>query len=170
MKEEKVLGILKSAILLEKRGENFYRKIAELSKNEEVADFFMKMSHEERLHARTLKEQYEAYQGNKKFDPLVNEKYTQSACEKPVDAILDPKLKNLIAAADFEAASISAAIAMEQAAIKLYSERAEHARDKNEKELYSWLVNWERGHLETLVELDKEIQEKIWYDNNFWPM
>ena len=79
------------------------------------------------------------------------------------------ELKEEISAADYEAAAISAAIAMEKNAIRLYSDRASDAADPNEKALYKWLAEWERQHLNFLAEIDKELTEKIWYDNNFWP-
>ena len=33
-----------------------------------------------------------------------------------------------------------------------------------------WLADWEKSHMTMLAELDKEIKEKIWYDNSFWPL
>jgi rubrerythrin len=58
---------------------------------------------------------------------------------------------------------------MEKKAIAVYSERAESATDQSEKELYQWLSNWEKDHLQILAQLDKELMEQIWYDNSFWP-
>ena len=58
---------------------------------------------------------------------------------------------------------------METKSIEVYSERAQAATDPNEKELYLWLADWEKGHHKLLVNLNKELTEKVWYDNNFWP-
>ena len=58
---------------------------------------------------------------------------------------------------------------MEERAIKLYAERAEVASDSGEKALYRWLAEWERKHLNYLLNIDKELTEKVWFDNNFWP-
>jgi hypothetical protein len=33
---------------------------------------------------------------------------------------------------------------------------------------YQWLAEWERGHHQLLFQLDQELKEKIWTDNNFW--
>ncbi|MFH1993288.1 MAG: ferritin family protein [Pseudomonadota bacterium] len=74
-----------------------------------------------------------------------------------------------MSAAGFEAAAISAAIAMEERAVKLYSESAETTADPEAKALYEWLARWEREHLNFLLDLDKAIKEKIWFDNKFWP-
>ena len=58
---------------------------------------------------------------------------------------------------------------MEERAIKLYAERARETQDPEEKKLYEWLSEWENGHLNILMDMDKELTEKIWNDNQFWP-
>ena len=74
-----------------------------------------------------------------------------------------------VAGADFEAAAISAAILMEEKAVKLYGERAAASGVEEEKALYQWLSDWEKGHLAFLADLDREIKAAIWDDNQFWP-
>ena len=68
-----------------------------------------------------------------------------------------------------DAAAISAAMAMEERAIKLYANRAEAAESAEEKRLYEWLSDWETTHLDVLAELDRTLTEQVWNDNNFWP-
>ena len=58
---------------------------------------------------------------------------------------------------------------MEERAVALYSERADAAEDPSERTLYQWLADWERSHLSFLAQLDKEVREAIWNDNQFWP-
>jgi rubrerythrin len=43
------------------------------------------------------------------------------------------------------------------------------ATDLNEKELYAWLADWEQTHLKMLNEMNKQLMESIWNDNQFWP-
>ena len=50
-------------------------------------------------------------------------------------------MKAQISASDFEAAAISAAMAMEKNAVRLYSERAEASEDPDEKAYTSGLPN-----------------------------
>ena len=59
---------------------------------------------------------------------------------------------------------------MEQKAIEVYGERAENAGDEQEKALYLWLSNWEESHLKVLIDIEKEVTEQVWFDNQFWPM
>jgi rubrerythrin len=155
--------ILKSAILLERRGKAFYTQVAEQAKSPEVKDVFQAMAKEEDLHIEQLSKQFAHYQKNKTF----------MAPSKPAEAIhkavLNPKIRGDIQAAGYEAAAISAAMAMEERAVKLYSDRAAAATDANEKALYKWLADWEKDHVKLLVEFDRELTERVWTDNHFWP-
>ncbi len=83
--------------------------------------------------------------------------------------VLTREIKEKISAAGFEAAAISAAISMEERAVKLYSESAETTSDPEAKALYEWLVRWEREHLSLLLDIDKALRKKVWLDNKFWP-
>ena len=82
---------------------------------------------------------------------------------------MNQKIKEKISAAGFEAAAISAAISMEKQAVKLYTESAQTTSDPEAKALYEWLSRWEREHLSLLLDIDKSLREKIWFDNQFWP-
>jgi len=166
MSEDKTIEILKSAILLEKRGMAFYSKIAGQTSGKAVKEFFEMMADEEVKHVEILAEQFKAFQKNKKFTP---KDYQEDHGSSISSKVLTKELQGEISAADYEAAAISAAMAMEKNAIKLYSDRAAETEDPNEKALYQWLSEWETEHLNFLAEIDKELTEQIWYDNNFWP-
>ena len=166
MSEDKTTEILKNAILLEKRGQAFYGKVAEQASGKAVKQFFEMMAEEEVKHVRILSEQFKTYQKTRKFaagdfdgDPSGN----------IAPNVITEALKKEMSAADYEAAAISAAMSMEENAIKLYSERSAEAEDPNEIALYQWLADWEKQHLYFLSEINKEITEQIWHDNSFWP-
>ena len=124
------------------------------------------MADEEVKHVAILTEQFKAYRQNKKFNPG---DYQEDHGDGISAKVLTKELKTEISAADYEAAAISAAMAMEKNAIQLYSDRASEAVDPNEKALYKWLAEWEMQHLNFLAEIDKELTEQVWHDNNFWP-
>jgi rubrerythrin len=160
------IDILKEAILLERRGYSFYLKVAEQSAHAAVREFFENMAAEEERHIEILESQFSAYARNHQFESLVFE----DRQNQPTDQlVLDETVKKQIAAADYEAAAISAAILMEEKAVALYSERAEAAQAPAEEKLYLWLAAWERGHLSSLAKIDREIKETIWNDQGFWP-
>jgi len=167
MSESKSVEILKMALLMEHRGKAFYKKVAEQTNNEVVKKIFNIMADEEQLHIEFLGKQFAFFQKNKKFD--INFINAANTDESIISQILTNNIKEKISASGFEAAAISAAIDMENKAIEVYGERAAQATDLHEKELYEWLSNWEKEHHKILNELNKELTEKIWYDNNFWP-
>jgi rubrerythrin len=166
MTDDQATEILKNAILLERRGQAFYSNIAEQASGKAVKEFFEMMADEEVKHVRILSEQFKAYRQNKKFDPG---DYDEDSFDSITPHVLTKELKEEMSAADYEAAAITAAMSMEKSAITLYSDRAAAANDPNEKALYQWLADWEKRHLHFLSEIDKELTEQIWYDNNFWP-
>ena len=166
MKNSKLLDIIKSALLLEIRGEAFYRKVADSSENSGIKNIFDIMAKEEVLHADILREKYsEVTKGGKltSFERPVNQ------YESASKHVLSESMKTQIAAAGFEAAAISAAIDMESKAIRLYSESSDNATDTAEKQLFNWLAEWEKGHHKLLIDLDNDLKERIWNDNQFWP-
>lgn len=159
------LNILKSALLLEMRGRSFYSKVAAQTDKEGVKAFFTMMAEEEEQHVRELSKQYKAYKADGAFVPsTANEGGGDLA-----DKVMTEGLKKQIDAAGFEAAAVAAAMSMEERAIRLYSEQAKASTDPEERSIYQWLADWERRHLEMLAEVDRDLTEDVWNDNNFWP-
>lgn len=164
MKNEKTIEILKTAILLERKGKAFYSHVATQAKDEDVKEFFQLMADEEDEHINFLTDQYQNFVKNDSFTK-VEFKHEDTTDED----ILTEKVKTKIENASFESAAISSAIDMENRAVKVYSERAESAEDQEEKDFYNFLANWERGHNKVLHEIDKALQDRVWNDNSFWP-
>jgi rubrerythrin len=164
MNVNSAVDIIKSGILLEKRGEAFYRTVANQATNEDVRAFFESMADEEGEHIKILSDQFKAIMQKGRFNaPDMLRKGSIS------QHVLTPAVKARIAAADFEAAAISAAMLMEEHAITLYTKRSEDAKDPEEKKLYRWLADWETEHLEFLSAIDTELKERIWNESGFWP-
>jgi rubrerythrin len=166
MSEKSAVDVLKNAILLERQGRAFYRKVAEQTNSDAVKRFFNIMAEEEMHHEQMLSQQFKALQETHKFDA---ESLNRASAGAGVSQILSEEIQWQISAATFEAAAIAAAMAMEKNAVALYAGRAEQTQDTDEKMLYEWLADWERSHLDFLAKLDRELTEKIWNDNSFWP-
>jgi len=165
MENPKALEILKTAILMEKRGKAFYEKMAEQTDSPEARKIFTIMAEEEKAHVEFLSVQFSHYVKEHSFL-----KPDKSVGQDDVShEILNAELVKQISAASFEAAAISAAMDFETRAVEVYSQRAKEASDPNEKELYQWLAEWESGHHKILHELNEQLKENIWYDNQFWP-
>ena len=165
MADSNVQEILKKAMLLEQQGMNFYGQVAAQTESDAVKNIFSIMAEEEKKHYEALKEQYKRYESEGKFSLDESLGSPNEFSEK----VLSEKIRSEINAANFEAASISAAIGMEREAIALYSDRAEKAEDPNEKKIYRELAAWENTHVSFLNEIYNDLLEDSWYDANFWP-
>ena len=159
------LEVLKKAILMERQGKIFYEQVAATTKSDAVRNIFAFMAKEEQVHIEQLSEQYihlmELHTFKVKdfqFDDsgFVKKILTKSVCKQ-------------INAASYEAAAISAAIDFESKAIEVYTQSALDASEFAEKAIFIWLAEWEKGHYKILNQLNDELKEDIWYDNNFWP-
>lgn len=158
--------ILKTAILLERRGKAFYAMAAGQTESESVRKIFSQMAEEEDAHIAFLSRQFAEYERSGRFAKNTLEAPSNSA---ESEMILSDQVKKEISAAGFEAAAISAAIDFENRAVEVYQGRADESTDPNERELYQMLADWERTHFRLLHKLNEDLKEQVWYDNNFWP-
>lgn len=166
MTQSGTLEILKQAIMIEKRGYAFYHKVAEQSEDSAVKSFFESMAQEELGHIKVLNAQFKVYNEKGLFESGF---FDENEEIELTMSVLNSDIMKRISAASFEAAAISASIALEQNSIDVYSRQAEEASDPEEKKLYTWLAAWERHHLKMLMEIDRALLDQAWADNNFWP-
>ncbi|MFW5711985.1 MAG: ferritin-like domain-containing protein [Spirochaetota bacterium] len=165
MNDTQVIDILKKAIMLEQQGRNFYKKVADQTGSEAIRNIFTIMAEEEKKHEQILTEQASQYQNSGSFDF----KGDIGDPEEFSREVLSKQITEQISAASYEAASISAAIAMEQKTVDLYSSQAEQSRDAAAKKMYSELAKWEKTHVGFLNEIYNDLLESSWYDSSFWP-
>ena len=166
MSQGRALDIIKGAILLERKGKTFYEATARSTRSDAVREIFETMAAEEEKHIDILSKHYESLVLAGKLSDLKYDVKPQNIST----SVLTKKVREQITAASYEAAAITAAMAMEDTAVKFYSEQAQTTTNPLEKELFDWLANWEKTHLQFLSDLDNELKESIWYDNQFWPI
>jgi rubrerythrin len=162
---ERALEAIKGAILLEKRGQVLYRRIAGATDSEAVREVFTKMAEEEKHHEMILSRHYSSLVTEGKLAAITELGQTEDV----TGTMLTDAIRNEIEAAGYEAAAISAAIALEKEAESYYSRKADEAETEIESRLYRWLSEWEHSHQELLAEMDRVLMEKVWFDNHFWP-
>ena len=164
--DKSIEDILKGAILLEHKGKALYESVRETSQVKGVKELFGILAEEEVKHIQILTDQFSRLKRGEGFDPSGLSDETFAAPEE----VLTGDLVKEIFGAGYEAAVIAAALNFEKNAVKFYSEQAGKADAGEERELFQWLTRWEKTHLSMLAQLDEEIREKIWYDNQFWPL
>ena len=158
--------ILKTAILLERRGKAFYSMTARQTESDAVRKIFTMMAEEEDSHIDFLSREFAEYEKNGRFSGNAMQNPSNDA---EALLILSERVKKEISAAGFESAAISAAIDFENRAVEVYQGRANEAEDPNEKQMYQMLADWERTHFRLLHKLNEDLKEQVWHDNNFWP-
>lgn len=166
MKSERVLDILKNALLLEERGRAFYKKAKEESRIEEVKKIFELMELEEEKHILFLKNEFQAYLKNKNFSDLKE----FSIDFKQLDEKIFDSLKEKLNITDYESMALFIAITFEKEAVNFYDSKASQTLDENERKLFIFLRDWEKTHVNFLSKIDEKLKEKIWFDNRFWPV
>jgi rubrerythrin len=166
MTSPSMLEIVKGAILFEKKGEALYKGVALTTTSNALRELFNQLAAEEENHAVVLSKQYQSLRQQQ--PPAIEP--TTGASPQPLNKILTAKVVAEISASGYEAAAISAAIELEKNSLAYYSRQAESSESTSEKKFYSWLAEWEKEHLTMLLELDQALREKIWYDNQFWPL
>ncbi|MBN1357128.1 ferritin family protein [bacterium] len=162
----KAIDIIKGAILLEHKGKVFYESVARNTPSIPVREIFSSMAMEEEKHIDILTKQYISLREDGKLKVTDFPHSTGTFTDK----ILSGKIKDEISSSGYEAAAISAALALEQNAVKFYTDRAEATDDPFEQDLYQWLADWEKTHYDVLLAIDNELKEKIWFDQQFWPV
>ncbi|HOB52890.1 MAG TPA: ferritin family protein [Acidobacteriota bacterium] len=165
MDTSRAIDILKGAILAEMKGKAFYQHSASQSADETLKKVFETMALEENSHIDFLGRQVRSIKEKGQFEAA----RLDAKPEDFSDAVVNRVVQRRIAAAGFEAAAITAAMALEDGAVKFYSEQAQQAQSPAERELYQFLANWEKSHLNLLTDLDRQLKESVWNDQQFWP-
>jgi rubrerythrin len=166
MDESKTLDIIKGAILLEHRGKALYESVAQKTAVEPVRELFEVLAAEETKHIEILNRQFVQVNKGRAFDISGMPDVKGAA----LDQVLSQKIVEEISAAGYEAAVIAAALEFEKNAVNYYSQHEAAADSPEEKKLYHWLVKWETEHMTMLAKIDRDIKEKVWYNNKFWPL
>ncbi|MBC7195605.1 MAG: ferritin-like domain-containing protein, partial [Caldisericia bacterium] len=126
MNENKILEILKNALLLEYRGRAFYRRAKEESKVEEVKNIFDLMEREEEKHIVFLNKEFKSFQNSGKL--TVPENF--SIDFKPAEEKIFNALKEKIEMSDYESMAIYMAITFEKEAVNFYDDKARKTEDE----------------------------------------
>jgi len=165
MAERSKIDILKGALLLEHRGRSLYQSVAETTRVQPVRELFDFLVSEENKHIEFLSGQFKRLSKGQDFT-VSDLPDSSDAAEHAFAGDIADK----VSGAGYEAAAISAALEFEKNAARYYSEQAATAVDSGEKELYTLLAKWETSHLTMLADIDRDLLEKAWSDNRFWPL
>ncbi len=167
LKKEQMIKAIKDAVMVEVKGQQLYSHAATESKDPAARAMFEMLARDEDDHVRILMTQYKSLMTEGKLN--LDDVHPAEVDHGSADVVTDD-FKKSVKRGKFELAVISIGCDLENKAIAYYKEHAAKTDDADLKQLFTWLKEWEDGHLEQLLELEKIYQDAYWADQGFSPM
>lgn len=159
----KELTIMKTAIINEHEGHQFYLLAAEKLPDGDVKNIFLALAQEEVKHEKWLKDLYVNLMHNKKppgeLSPLPGDPGSPGIFRK----------ENLKNAGSLEVSALHIGVLMEMASADYYRTAARHTEIPAIRELYQLLTDWEMNHLRKLEEAYDFARDEWWDRQGFSP-
>ena len=165
--KQAVIKAIKDAVMVEVKGQQLYHHAAEKADDVAAKKMFEMLAQDEDDHVRILMNQYKSLVEAGKLDL---DDVHPAEVDHGSQTVITDDFKKAVQRGKFEMAVISIGCDLERKAISYYKEHAEKTDNPELKQLFTWLVEWEDGHLEQLLELEKIYQDAYWADQGFSPM
>ena len=166
-KRQRMIEAVKAAVMVEIKGQQLYSHAATQTEDPSARAMFEALAKDEDDHVRILQTQFKRLVEDGKLD--LSDVHPAEVDHGAGD-VIDDKFRKSIKRGKFEMAVIGIGCDLEKKAIAYYKEQAGKAEDPDLKQLFTWLSEWEVGHLEHLMELEKMLQDEYWADLGFSPM
>jgi rubrerythrin len=164
---EQILDILRKAYQIEVDGYTFYSMTADKADKPAVRELFAKLASDEVQHQAYLREVLKHYdeKGNAAF-ALHHRPPELGAFAQQV---FSDQFRAQANGAAFETAVLSVGMTLESRAIAYFTGAAEKASEKEVKDFYQFLADWEKQHLEALNNLYGMVRTDFWEQSGFAP-
>ena len=164
---EQVLDILRKAYQIEVDGYTFYSMTAERAEKDAVRELFAKLASDEVQHQAFLKEIGRDYEA-KGAGAFVFTRRTPDM-RAFSDQVFSERFREQARGAAFEMAVLSVGMTLESRAVAYFAEAAKGASEREVKEFYQFLADWERQHLDALQNLHVMVRGDHWSAGGFSP-
>ncbi len=162
-----VLEAVKTAIITELRGLEIYKAAAQRAGDPAARQMFEALADDEQAHKDFLDRNYQSLLKDGTWSvPATPANLT------PLDhsEIITPDFLKRVKGGAFEMAVIAAGVELERSAIEYYRGQAQACPDAAAKETFRFLAEWEKGHLEALVDLEHRMREVYFAEQGFSPL
>ena len=166
-KKQDMIRAIKDAVMVEIKGQQLYSHAARETADPQARAMFEMLAKDEDDHVRILMKQYKSLMEAGRIDL---DAVDPAEVDHGSHDIITDEFKKAVRRGNFEMAVIGIGCDLENKAIAYYREQAARAENADLKQLFTWLVEWEDGHLEQLLELEKIYQDAYWADQGFAPM
>jgi rubrerythrin len=162
-----ILDIVGKAYQIETDGYTFYSMTAERATKPAVQELFAKLASDEVQHQAFLKSVAKNYDEKGtaafQFDARIPEARALAS------QIFTGRFREQAAGAQFELAVLSIGMTLETNAIKYFTGAAGQAIDREVKEFYQFLADWEKQHYDSLQNLFQMVREDQMGASGFSP-
>jgi rubrerythrin len=166
MNKTNILGILANAIEMEYEGKAFFEDVASKSRHQRTKDTFMSLVKQEQRHVDILSEELRRINKGMPLGSL--EELKRTAPQSPrISVFKDSDVKRFKFDPDAgELDALKLGIEIEKKSIEYYRTAGAQSADRKARELFSWLVGEEGGHL-TILSAEHEYRNRsgFYYDN-----
>jgi len=159
----KTKKILEYALEMEKKGASFYQDQAKNVKDPEAKKLFEKLADFEKEHVRFIQEKIKALGENQEivFSPEdISEEDFIFESRKQEE--LEKETKN-------DLPIIRMAYLIEKDFHDFYKKASKQVKEKEAKNLFNELANWEEKHLNYLYKMYQQMMQEFWFDMGFEP-
>ena len=162
-----VIEAVKKAIITELRGYEIYKAAAEKTTDPDARRMFESLASDERAHKDFLEKNYQGLlQKGEWTVPATAENLTPDDHSEIITGDFLQRVKG----GEFEMAVIAAGVELERSAIEFYRAQASACPDEKARVTFHFLADWEKGHLESLSELEKTMRDQYFAERGFSPM
>ena len=164
---EAILEILSRAYQIEVDGYTFYSMTAERAEKPAVQELFAKLASDEIKHQAFLKSVAGDYdkKGLAAFALELKPPEAQALASK----MFTGRFREQAAGAQFELGVVSIGMTLETNAIRYFTEAATNAAEREIKDFYTFLANWEKQHYEALQEIFTLVRADHMAESRFAP-
>jgi len=167
MADSPVIKALKEALMVEIKGQQLYSHAVTQTSNPDAKKLFEMLAEDEEQHTNILRTQISSLMTDGKFDLS---EINPAELDHGSQNVVSDEFKRSLKRGDFEMAVIGIGCDLETRAIDYYTSQAAKTDDADLKKLFTWLSEWEDGHLTQLRELEGLYQDAYWADQGFSPM
>jgi len=160
---EKEMMAIKTAIINEVEGYEFYKMAAEKAGDDETKVAFFELAQQEKMHIDWLND-------------LKCKMDDGKACDFNLDSLETAPSPKIFKWENLDRKSVGIAVSvygigmqMEKASIEFYDNNAEKTEIKEMKKLFKVLAEWERTHYEQFAAQYEMLKENWWAEQNYAP-
>jgi rubrerythrin len=164
---DQILDILRKAYQIEVDGYTFYSMTAERADKPAVQDLFGKLAQDEVQHQAFLRSVLKNYhdRGVEAFSMGIVLPDLRAFSEK----VFTDRFREQAEGAAFEMAALSVGMTLEKNAVAYFSGAVRSAEEKEVRQFYQFLADWEQQHLNALQSLCETIRGDFWEKSGFSP-